>query len=486
MRPSFHIIILILTYAVVAESRSVAISVDKHIVALGETVEVTVNIKSSGQRGYDNYHPPGFANFQVVGNMRSQNLEIINGNVKSNEIHSYTVVPQKEGKLKIGPAVIVVRGQKYSSSIITIQVKKSSQQPSNNNKQPFLKQQKLSPVFISADADLDTVYVGQQTTVSWRIYTQISVPDFGITKKPTVDDFLLEELEPDGNQEYQTIKGVRYATGEIYRVALFPEKPGKLTIGPLQARYGIWSSKTVVSNSLTVDVLPLPGQKQPPGFFPHNVGDFDILASASRRRVKAGEGVTYKIVVKGNGNLRYLQLPKIENIKGFKVYDPKIQENYQSAVKFGGEKIYEYLLVPQESGELIIPPVKLDYFNTRKKEYAAVQTNKIVINVIGKITSENALTTTQTKKNIIGLTIRPPRTDPNIVFKEEKNKNINPIFYLLFFFPLLAYAVLIISEKVRSGLKKETPASLRRAAFRKCKAQLQKANSYISSSVFFI
>lgn len=497
-RVCIALILTLMLIPSVAQARTgqVSIEVDRHIAAVGEPMQVTVNIRVTGQMGYDRYVPPDFNGFQVSGGgMTTQNIEVINWKVSRQEGHTYTVIPLKEGSLAIGPAAIVVQGRKIVSNKVTLKVKKGTA-PAPTPPSGFQEEddegdeledsvvppgRRLERVFITAVADPSKVYVGQQVQVTWYLYTQSDVLGFQTTKQPTTDNFWSEDLHSPRRLSFdrKVVQGYMFYAAVIMRKALFPQQHGKLTVGPLSAQVRTLeqftsSAKNLNSDTLTIDVLPLPTRGQPSGFSMANVGQFDIMASLDRATVKAGEGVTLKIVVRGNGNLPQLALPRLETLDGFKVYKPKIEDRMENDGMIGGEKIVEHLLLPVRSGSLQVPPLHLDFFDPVKKRYERVSTSPLSLRVTGKMPAGD-LSVGGMAKNVIGPTIRPPRPARGLDHQERTKIHNNPIFLTLLLLPVAFVLLVSGGERLRARLTRQTAASMRRTAARQTRGHLARA-----------
>src|SRR5262249_11704245 len=147
-------------------------------------------------------------------------------------------------------------------------------------------------------------------------------------------------------------------------------KAGKLTVTPLEAEATTMqtaflpgASAARKSKALTVEVMPLPVDGRPQGFEAANVGRYELSSSVDRTEVKAGEAITWKLTVRGAGNVRNVRLPPIQKmadkLDGFRVYEPTTKETIEPGDEVHGQKVYTYLLLPQKGGALSLPAVAL-------------------------------------------------------------------------------------------------------------------------------
>jgi len=233
------------------------------------------------------------------------------------------------------------------------------------------------------------------------------------------------------------------------------------------------------SEAVTIEVLPLPTQGKPAGFSESNVGVYDgIVASLDRRAVKAGDAVTLKIVVRGSGNLSQLKLPPLTGLdQSFRVYEPKVSDRLEHEGKVSGEKIVEYLLMPTRGGRLTIPPLHLDTFNPETERYQRLSTAPIALTVTGDLPAGHDLPPrSDGKQNVLGPNIRPPRPAGETLSPGLPTPlHLRPLTWALFLLPLLVTAVVVGGDRLRERLSRETPRSLRRAAEKRVRAHLSRA-----------
>ncbi len=487
------------------------LSVDRHIARVGEAMRVTVALVVSGRSGYERYIPPDFKGFAVSGGgMTTQNIQVSNWKVRRQESHIYTVVPLKPGTVKIGPASVQMAGRRFRSQTVTIKVRPgvvagtqapgvspgpgSSAAPGDpapdaTTPAPGVPAdgKPLERVFLAVQAKPDKIYLGQQVLVAWYLYTQSNVMAFHPKTQPTTDKFWSEDLRRPRGFEFKrkVIRNKLFHAAVIARKALFPQQIGALTVGPLVAQVRTMDQFAGAavdrsSGELKIEVLPLPTQGKPAGFLEQNVGQYDIMANLDRARVQAGEGVTLKLVVRGQGNLRQVKVPVVDALDGFKVYKPKVVERLQADESVSGEKVVEYLLLPTRAGRLTIPAQTLDYFNPVEERYKRVKTERLSLQVTGRMPAA-AARSGAAAKNVIGPTIRPPRPPRAVAHQDGGPLHTHPLFLLLLALPLGLVLTLTVGERLRARLRQETPGSQRRAASRRTREHLSRARELHNS-----
>ena len=201
--------------------------------------------------------------------------------------------------------------QKLKAPDITVEVSANggSGKPSNTfNNQPS--RSSLPPqakTLLRAEVVKTSAYKGEQIIVSYYLYHQGRVTTFQVEKFPSFNGFLREDLykpysNPTSTSENATLNGEPYERKLLMKVALYPLQVGNLIIDPLITKYeylidqkrGFFDDDddpffgffkqltpkigTVESNSINIEVLPIPENKKPT-FFSDLVGEFEISAA---------------------------------------------------------------------------------------------------------------------------------------------------------------------------------------------------------------
>jgi hypothetical protein len=139
--------------------------------------------------------------------------------------------------------------------------------------------------------------------------------------------------------------------------------------------------ETVTAPALTLEVQPLPPPPAP-GLAYIPVGPTTVRASVDKTVVKQGEGVTLTVEVESEGNLRPYELP-LGELQGFKVYPEK--PSLATEVKEGRvifKKRFIVAFVPERSGEVVLPRVRIVNFDSRRGEYQFHDTPETALTVI--------------------------------------------------------------------------------------------------------
>lgn len=449
MKARYYISILLLfcTSLVFGQAPHFTASADRTTVGTGEQFQVTYSVNANG----DGFTPPGFGNFQMLsGPNMSTSMESINGSTTVSTSYSFILMPVKQGTYTLAPASIVVNGRRLTSNTLTIKVIKGHTVPQNNQAQngPDNSVHAANPtdlskaLFIRAIVDKNSVYLGQQLTVDYKLYTDIGIEDSQADAMPVLDGFWSEDIKPLQQQvqwHVENYNGRRYNVADLKQTILFPQRTGNLVIDPMKMTFvvkvpqstgddimdqffgsykeGKYQAK---SAPVTIRVKPLPEAGKPESFS-GAVGHFSIESSVDKTELKANDALNYKVKITGSGNIKLLNNLNTNFPPEFEKYDPKITDTVtESANGVSGSRFYDYLLIPRNQGTYTIPPFQFSYFNPETGKYASLSTKPFQIKV-DKGAAENNVTafsgSSQEDVRTLGKDIRYIKTEDNDIFR---------------------------------------------------------------------
>ncbi len=383
-------------------------TVDNNTVAENERFQLNFIFDGKDLNALKNFNPPSFNNFKVLsGPNQSTSMQIINGVSSSSLTLSYIILSNTIGTFTIGSASIQYDGQTFTTSPIKISVVKGSTKPKDEKQSGISDQEIAENLFIRASIDKNKVYQGEQVSVTYKLYTRLTIAaQMSVDKLPQYQGFWAEELETARNISFTTevINGKQYKVGLLKRVALFPSQTGKLEVTPLELTIPIQIQKKknpqniwddffgdpfgrseivqypAKSNTLKIDVIPLP-QSNKPDSFRGAVGKYNFTASIDKHKTKTNEPVTLKFEITGSGNIKLLELPQFELPNGVEKYDPKIDEQIRRSGTISGSKTAEYLLIPRIAGVREIPEIEFSYFNPENNSYKSIKSQKFILEI---------------------------------------------------------------------------------------------------------
>lgn len=250
------------------------------------------------------------------------------------------------------------------------------------------------------------VYVGQTIPVEIRFYFDaryrvelVSRPEFG------GEGFTAEKLS-EPQEKAQTINGIPFNIFSL-KTAITPLKAGTLALAPVKlpivitlptnrpppddffgglfgaVQMGEQREVTVQSNGVELEVKALPKQGQPPGFA-GAIGRFTLDAEATPREATAGEPITLKLRLKGQGNFNAITEPELVGKDGWRIYPGSTDFTPSDDTGFGGEKIFESMLVAL-APKSETPGAEFSYFDPMAEKYVTLTTPPVPVKTaVGK------------------------------------------------------------------------------------------------------
>lgn len=244
--------------------------------------------------------------------------------------------------------------------------------------------------FILLDVDKKQVYEGEQITATWHIYTRGNLESLDRAKFPDLKGFWKEIIEEVPSLQFteEQVNGVMYRKALLAAHALFPIKPGKVTIDefkikgkvrlPTQFGWGSAQEYTKSSRRLEVSVLPLP-QEGKPLTFSGAVGQFQIQTQVDGTSFPAGQPISLRVRLEGQGNAKVIELPAIQWPENLEVYDTKSESKFfKDGLSY---KEFEILVIAKAPGEVKVPQINFSYFDPTLKQYITKSTEEFKITI---------------------------------------------------------------------------------------------------------
>ncbi|MDP2067678.1 MAG: BatD family protein [Lutibacter sp.] len=505
MKSAKFYIFTILTFAsqVLLAQVEFKTSVSKTNLGLNERFRIEFSVD---KQGADNFKPPSFADFKVVGGPSSSvSQSWINGKASYSQTYIYILEPKKEGEFIIDPATIEYNNEIVKSNAVKISVSKSIEIPKDPNNPEYVAQQNIHLV---AEVSNLNPYVGEGIYVVYKLFVSqnISVNDWRVSESPQYNGFWNQDIEvTDINVQNGKYNGEDYRFLVLKRAVLIPQRSGELIIEPMKMDFSVGIptgrgdffgnmitrniSYSTASDVRKVRVKALPEAGKPEGFS-GAVGEFQFTVSADKNVLKANDAAQIKVEVKGSGNLKLFEIPKIVTPAELEAYTPEHKEEVTTSLSgLRGSVSDAYTVVPQFKGKYKIPEVTFSYFNPKEEKYYTISAEAVFVEVTeGKdlpfVNNDSAGTF---KKNVVS-----NGNNFRFIALETKLKPIikndflhSTEFYLLLLLPFLAIPIGIIIGKKRAkragdifGNKIRNANRLARKYLSEAKKQLGKKEAF--------
>lgn len=277
------------------------------------------------------------------------------------------------------------------------------------------------------------VYVGEEFSLS-LIFSYKDVEDYVLIKP----EFPQLQLTLKSEESFKQRDG-DYAETHIYDVVA--KEAGSFRLKPAKAEVELVSQKgfkrkkvvkTVYSNALQLKVLPLPKNVSV-------IGNYEMISTVFKQKVKQGEAVKMRLELMGKGN--------INNLDSFSFKIPKATLFSHKDDNNSMRKNFE--IIANEDFE--IPALTLTYFDTKLRKVMKIVTPKYQI-LVGDVRSAK-------KDNIVkkAKVVKKVKKKKLVKVKEGISMIEKIIYFLL---GVIATALCIYFYKKIKAIKPKEPESL--------------------------
>ncbi len=447
-------------------------SVDTNKISIGQAMQLTLTINNA--KNVQPIPPPTIDGFDIQFLGPSTRISIVNGQYSSSNAFIYTLFPRKIGKFEIPVISVDIGGKTYTSQSIPVEVVDAATpvlpQQSQSADENTAPQNIEDKIFLTLETPKAEVYEGEKIPVTIKLFVHgvsvrdIQFPDFehvGLSVDP---------FDKQPRQYSQVVGGIEYKVVEFNTFA-YPTRTGALTLGPAglscsllyrsqQRQQSPFGNRddffgddffsgffdqyqkrplTLKSVNTSLNVLPVP-QEGKPDHFSGAVGKYDFQVTAGPANIKAGDPVTLKMTVAGDGNLNAIKMPAFENLSGFKIYDPQVKGE-------GDSKIVEQVLIPTTESAKEIPAISFSYFDSERKTYETITRGPFTLEVARPDRDEpSQVVAAPGQKNERALTSQPEEIGRDIIFIKENPGNFQEkgaALYKSFWFIILVFALAV-------------------------------------------
>ncbi|MFT5145331.1 MAG: hypothetical protein ACI9H1_000036 [Polaribacter sp.] len=503
MKLKFYIslFICLLSIPLVAQEATLKAKVSKNKLGVNQRLRIEFSVD---KQGGDNFSPPNFANFKVVGGpSQSVSQSWINGKVTFSQSYTYIIQPKRKGAFSIASASIKVGGKFIKSEPVKIIVLDAVEIPKNPNDPNYVAQQNIHLV---AEISKANPYVGEGIYVEYRLYVSenVSVYDTSISEAPKYNGFWNQDIKVnDFPVKMGKYNGENYRYIVLQKALLIPTKTGKLSIDPMRMDIviGVPSGREdFFGNAITKNVrrefastkkiirpkaLPLEGK---PANFAGAVGDFNFSVALSKDILKANETSQVQVKISGKGNLKLFELPTVETPAELEMYQPERKERVRvNASGISGAVTDTYTVVPLYKGKYKIPSISFSYFNPKEKKYKTIATEDFFVDVKeGKeLITVDTSSVIQQEVVSTGRNFRYIATKTNFITAKKIDFFKSNLFYVLFLLPLIAIPVGVFIGKKNEERSNDIIGNKTRKAEKLAKKYLSKAQKQLGKKEAF-
>lgn len=393
--------IWILLASVQCWAQDVKASVNKTKVGLQEYVEVTYSADMSKSTGKDiEFSTPVFKNFtKVSGPNQSSSMSIVNGQMSQSKKVVYRLKPKKIGTFTLPAVLVTINEEDILTNTVDVEVVKEF---SNIEEGDVLKVKEET--FVRVIVSKEDVYVGEQTLVTYKLYTRSRINQVELDDSDNFSDFSVYDLPftNDWTREInkEVYEGKYYRTTIMAQYILIPKKQGLKTLEPRTYHMDIvvpngkkdfWGNSagdyipiTVISPKYQIQVKKLPSKGQPDNFT-GAVGQFTVENTLSNTSIELGDKLMLTQTLNGNGRLKSYHISNLNIPKGFNINQAEVSDTaYAEEQAIVGQKKNVQVLIPNKKGKYTFKVGGFNYFDPKKGKYIVIEEETVKVQVSDK------------------------------------------------------------------------------------------------------
>ncbi len=406
---------------------------------------------------------------------RQTRIESINSSTRISTKLSWIVVPRREGEFEIPALSFVADGKRITTNPLRLRVSasagtssqgqpsrpgapsgppgsQSQASPPDSRDETFLAELRLPSgrreFYVGEMIPVEIIFgVDEQTDA--RVQNPQKPPD--LSQK----DFSTHKLS--NPQSGRLDRGERSYSTLSYRTAIAPVKSGELELPraelpililtqetdrgrPSQRRNfdpfdpfsidsifedffntdpflrgrPLFREVTLATPEGSVVVKPLPKEGRPDSF-DGAVGKFTLTAFAKPQTPGPGDPVQLRVEIRGEGNFDSVTAPKLDGLRGWRVYPPTSQFNPSNETQTKGAKTFEIVLVPSANAEPL-EQIEFSFFDPETAQYHTVHSEQLGIHPKSAAIGPPASAQTTPSSGNASTQKIPAKTAPNETF----------------------------------------------------------------------
>lgn len=319
----------------------------------------------------------------------------------------------------------------------------------------------------------ESPYAGEQILYTFRYYSYLSSADVRDVL-PEFEGFWLTDIYGLANSSrIEAINGRQYVVQEVY-ADITPIQPGELIISPavLEVPPTVFrDALRLETDPIRITVRPLPDGA--PNGFNGAVGQFNASFSLDETTITLGQPLTLTMTVDGTGSLERLTAPRLPVVEGWRIYtNPSRYEVSEVGSLRFGQKVFEWLLVPEQTGTQVFPSIDFVFFDPQRDVYRTLTSDPLMIQVFP---GEDNLNQLPSFTDVNGEQIVQPLKPVNL---SSFSPQLPDGFWLLWFVPPALVVLVRVGLWGRSRLTVRQLHQRKITALSRLKSRIQHFNGH--------
>ena len=388
-----------------ALGRTLEARLDRSAIALGETVELRLRLAEDPARAGRSAEEvpdltPLIDDFDLLDLTQSFRTRITNGQREASIEWQLTMAPRHAGEIQVPE----LRIGSATSQPLSLEVRETGATPTTTHGSAV--PQHGPALFLETEVDENTPYVQGKVLLTVRLHADSSVIK-GAFSEPVADGAIIERVGDD--HSYSDVVGGKEYTVIERRYAIFPQRSGELELPPVifegersaprAVRHrdpfdrffdsagfdrffadspfragmpgGIFDAPgqpvRVRSDAISLRVRPKPATASAEWWVPATQVELIAHWESDPPSFRVGEPVNRLVAIRATG-ISVSQLPELElpPAEGFKQYgEPALEDTVTRGDEVVAVKALQTALIPTRPGELTLPEIELDWWDTK-------------------------------------------------------------------------------------------------------------------------
>lgn len=334
---------------------------DRGTVQAGESVTLNVEVAGSSAEAPD--FAPLATDFRVLGTQSSRQISLVSGRRTAKTLWAVGLEPLRQGRIHI-PALQVGAEATAPLELVVEAAEAGTVRPRGD-------------VFIEVHADPPDPYVQQQVRYTVKLYSAQDLTD-GNLSEPVADGLVVRRLgQGQDTSFFASVGGRRYRVYERH-YALTPERSGTIEVAPLAFQgsalaggdptgfFNRGRRLSATSEAVSLRVRPRPPAAPAGAWLPAaslQLEDQEPLPT----ELHVGDPLTRVVALKAQG-LAFEQLPELAPAApaGADIYPGKAETRTRDDGEWLlGERVQKFAFVAGRAGTLVLPEIRLGWWDTR-------------------------------------------------------------------------------------------------------------------------
>ena len=421
MRKGLSIFVLVLIVCISKGQLNIkTILPDKPIIA-GEPFRIQFVVENPENN--HRFNAPDFNGLKIIrGPEIYAGTQSINGKKIQIRNYIYTLVAEKAGGFAIDAPAVNFDGKSYAADpfIINVNRKKSNAVKWDDGsaytlmpgEDPYKKIKEN--LFVKLIVSKQNCLVGEPVVATFKLFSRLQSRS-DIVKNPGFYGFSVHDMInlEDKVKETERINGKDFDVHTIRKVQLYPLRAGEYLIDEIKIENKVEFSRSVVNKKteqqISEGVLNKDDESFTPGteifettlvtkpvkikvnaLPPRNIpadfngaaGFFTIHSTVKKKQLDKNEEGFLLITIEGKGNFTQLTAPIVQWPKELEGFEPSVKDFLDKRlVPLSGARIFSYPFISSQPGKWQIPAIHFSFFNTATKNYQAISSDSVTVNI---------------------------------------------------------------------------------------------------------